>query len=169
MLCNSAELVLHRARGRAGRPKHGAGVFRSRRGAPGATFDWAQPTAIVSMQNHYGGGAAFRRAVKLTLRRMVAAGRLESVAGRPGLFRLGGVVRHLTEGDSFGWPGASAADPGPTLGDARVRSGVPLRKFFRTRAHSGRCAGAIWGAIQDLVWTRAPLWVTRGCEIWGAI
>lgn len=72
-------------------------------------------------QSHYGGGATFRRAVKLTLRRMVAAGRLENVAGRPGLFRLGGVVRHLTEGDSFGWPVASAPDPGPTLGDARVR------------------------------------------------
>ena len=67
--------------------------------------------------------------MKLTLRRMVAAGRLENVAGRPGLFRLGGVVRHLTEGDSFGWPVASAPDPGPTLGDARVRLMTEISPF----------------------------------------
>ncbi|KAK9827630.1 hypothetical protein WJX81_000760 [Elliptochloris bilobata] len=102
----------------------------------GPTPDDMVVAAIISMQsavgshiddilhwieNHYGGGAAFRRAVKLTLRRMVAAGRLESVAGRLGLYRLGGVVRQLTEGGSVGWPAAaSAADAGPTLGDART-------------------------------------------------
>jgi len=77
-------------------------------------------------QGHYGGGLEFRAAVKATLRRMVGAGRLEAVPGRLGLFRLGGVVRQLTEGASLGWP---AGDAGPTLGDARVRPARTLRAW----------------------------------------
>jgi hypothetical protein len=114
------------------------------------------------VQGHYGGGLEFRAAVKATLRRMVAAGRLEAVPGRLGLFRLGGVVRQLTEGASLGWP---AGDAGPTLGDARVRAARvarlrPLlaeRRLLPCATAVSRGAGASFGSR-----ARAPALCERG-------
>lgn len=69
---------------------------------------------LVDMQEHYAVDAVFKRAVKSTLKRMVDAGRLESVPGQLNLFRLGGVVGKLSEESSQPWLRDTDADVAQT-------------------------------------------------------
>ena len=69
--------------------------------------------------------ADFRKTIRGTLERMVDAGRLESVPGHEDLFRLGGVVRKLSEEGSMTWAheGHEHPDDGDRVG-AGLDSGV---------------------------------------------
>lgn len=68
-------------------------------------------------QSHYAVAPSFKRTVRGTLRRMVDAGRLETVPNHINLFRLGGVVRQLSQEVGMEWP---RAKPGFTSLDSRV-------------------------------------------------
>lgn len=68
-------------------------------------------------QSHYAVTPSFKRTVRGTLRRMVEAGRLETVPNHINLFRLGGVVRQLSQEAGMEWP---RAKPGSTPLDSRV-------------------------------------------------
>ena len=62
--------------------------------------------------------ADFRKTIRGTLERMVDAGRLERVPGQEDLFRLGGVVRKLSEEGSMTWAheGHEHPDDGDRVG-----------------------------------------------------
>jgi len=62
---------------------------------------------------------SFKRTVRGTLRRMVDAGRLETVPNHANLFRLGGVVRQLSQEVGMEWP---RVKPGSVSLDSRVCS-----------------------------------------------
>ncbi|EIE25382.1 hypothetical protein COCSUDRAFT_61601 [Coccomyxa subellipsoidea C-169] len=67
--------------------------------------------------SHYAVTPSFKRTVRGTLRRMVEAGRLETVPNHINLFRLGGVVRQLSQEAGMEWP---RAKPGSTPLDSRT-------------------------------------------------
>ena len=69
-------------------------------------------------QSHYAVASSFKKTVRGTLRRMVDAGRLETVPNHINLFRLGGVVRQLSQEVGMEWP---RTKPGSTSLDSRVR------------------------------------------------
>jgi hypothetical protein len=61
--------------------------------------------------------ASFKRTVRETLRRMVDSGRLDTVPNHSNLFRLGGVVRQLSQEAGVQW---QRSKPGSTPLDSRV-------------------------------------------------
>lgn len=103
--------------------------------------------------------ADFRKTIRGTLERMVDAGRLESVPGHEDLFRLGGVVRKLSEEGSMTW--AHEGHEHPDDGD-RVGAGLHCLAWQgMCRMHSKR-PGVQPGAHKScllcvlLCLTRAP-------------
>ncbi len=69
------------------------------------------------MQNHYAVSASVKRQIRAALQRMVEAGRLETVPNHQSLYRLGGVIRQLSQEAGIEWP---RAKPGSGLLDPRV-------------------------------------------------
>lgn len=84
------------------------------------------------MQNHFGVAPSFKRTVRDTLRRMVDSGRLEAVPNHSSLFRLGGVVRQLSQEAGVEW---RRSKPGSTSYDSRV--GTLLRQLSQQRLRPG--------------------------------
>jgi hypothetical protein len=80
----------------------------------------------MAAQGHYGVGSSFKRTLRGTLRAMVDAGRLEAVPHHASLFRLGGVVRQLSQEAGVQWPRSKAAAGAL---DSQVRG--PLIPWFR--------------------------------------
>ncbi len=70
-------------------------------------------------QSHYAVASSFKRTVRETLRRMVDSGRLEAVPNHSSLFRLGGVVRQLSQEAGVEW---KRTKPGSATFDSRVQS-----------------------------------------------
>ena len=68
-------------------------------------------------QGHYTVSAALKRQIRAAQQRMVEAGRLESVPNHPSLYRLGGVIRQLSQEAGVDWP---RSKPGSGLLDPRV-------------------------------------------------
>ena len=75
------------------------------------------------MQNHYAVSASVKRQIRAALQRMVEAGRLETVPNHQSLYRLGGVIRQLSQAAGIEWP---RAKPGSGLLDPRVGPLGPL-------------------------------------------
>ncbi|KAK9908614.1 hypothetical protein WJX75_000498 [Coccomyxa subellipsoidea] len=69
------------------------------------------------IESHYAVASSFKKTVRGTLRRMVDAGRLETVPNHINLFRLGGVVRQLSQEVGMEWP---RTKPGSTSLDSRT-------------------------------------------------
>ncbi len=69
------------------------------------------------MQDHYAVSAYVKRQIRSALQRMVDAGRLEAVPNHASLFRLGGVIRQLSQEAGIEWP---RIKPGTGLLDPRV-------------------------------------------------
>ena len=90
-------------------------------------------TVVCGMQDHYAVSAYVKRQIRSALQRMVDAGRLEAVPNHASLFRLGGVIRQLSQEAGIEWP---RIKPGTGLLDPRVLSPLSL-----PRAHSdvGSC------------------------------
>jgi len=69
-------------------------------------------------QIHYAVSASVKRQIRAALQRMVDAGRLETVPNHQSLYRLGGVIRQLSQEAGIEWP---RTKPGSGLLDSRVR------------------------------------------------
>ncbi|BDA41692.1 probable single myb histone 4 at N-terminal half [Coccomyxa sp. Obi] len=69
------------------------------------------------IESHYEVAPSLKRAVRGTLRRMVEAGRLQSVPNHANLFRLGGVVRQVSQEAGINWP---RSKPGSASLDSRT-------------------------------------------------
>lgn len=78
-------------------------------------------------QSHYEVAPSLKRAVRGTLRRMVDAGRLQSVPNHANLFRLGGVVRQVSQEAGIRWP---RSKPGSASLDPRVGPPCSLPAFL---------------------------------------
>ena len=72
---------------------------------------------VCGMQDHYAVSAYVKRQIRSALQRMVDAGRLEAVPNHASLFRLGGVIRQLSQEAGIEWP---RIKPGTGLLDPRV-------------------------------------------------
>ena len=72
---------------------------------------------VCGMQDHYAVSAYVKRQIRSALQRMVDAGRLEAVPNHTSLFRLGGVIRQLSQEAGIEWP---RIKPGTGLLDPRV-------------------------------------------------
>ncbi|CAK0747488.1 hypothetical protein CVIRNUC_001769 [Coccomyxa viridis] len=69
------------------------------------------------IQDHYAVSAYVKRQIRSALQRMVDAGRLEAVPNHASLFRLGGVIRQLSQEAGIEWP---RIKPGTGLLDPRA-------------------------------------------------
>ena len=77
---------------------------------------------VCGMQDHYAVSAYVKRQIRSALQRMVDAGRLEAVPNHASLFRLGGVIRQLSQEAGIEWP---RIKPGTGLLDPRVPPSSP--------------------------------------------
>ena len=75
------------------------------------------PDMWCCVQNHYAVSASVKRQIRAALQRMVEAGRLETVPNHQSLYRLGGVIRQLSQEAGIEWP---RTKPGSGLLDPRV-------------------------------------------------
>ena len=79
---------------------------------------WPSTLMVVrGMQDHYAVSAHVKRQIRSALQRMVDAGRLEAVPNHASLFRLGGVIRQLSQEAGIEWP---RIKPGTGLLDSQV-------------------------------------------------
>ncbi len=91
-------------------------------------------------QSHYEVAPSLKRAVRGTLRRMVDAGRLQSVPNHANLFRLGGVVRQVSQEAGINW---RRSKPGSASLDSRVGPSCSAPAFPpASRLHNPLFSGA---------------------------
>ena len=95
------------------------------------------------MQDHYAVSAYVKRQIRSALQRMVDAGRLEAVPNHASLFRLGGVIRQLSQEAGIEWP---RIKPGTGLLDPRVLALLSFPAPMRCRQLCSTSAGGRYRA-----------------------